>query len=252
MRRSDRQAQGPAASERVYGLEAALAVLRRRPEHVLKIAHTKGVRASLGPALRDAARRRIPYRELDDEELARIAGSVHHEGICLLVRARADSTLAELAALTQPKGLLLALDGVSNPHNVGAVLRSAAFFGAKGMLLAASDRELLTPAAIRVAEGGAEHVAIAHIAELAPALREARALGLSVIGADGHARASLAALRWPERALLVLGSEERGLSPAVQQCCERRVQITGSGALESLNVSVAAGVFLASYAAAHS
>jgi TrmH RNA methyltransferase len=251
MRRTDRQARRPAATERVYGLEAVLAVLRRQPERVLKIAHTKSVRASLGPLLREAARRRIAYRELDDEELARIAGSVHHEGICLLVRTREDASLTELAALTQPKGLLLALDGVSNPHNVGAVLRSAAFFGTKGLLLAARDRELLTPAAIRVAEGGAEHVAIARVAELAPALRALNALGLTVIGADGHARASLAGLRWPERTLLVLGSEDSGLSPAVQKCCERRVQITGSGALESLNVSVAAGVFLASYAATH-
>lgn len=248
VRQTGRQERRSTPTERVYGLAAALAVLRNRPEQVVNIAYSAGARRVLGPFLREAARRHLAYRELGDEELGRMAGSLHHEGICLLVRKRAACTLIELARRTEPGGLLLALDNVSNPHNLGAVLRSAAFFGVKGLLLADENRSLITPSATRVAEGGAEHVAVSQIAALAPALRELRELGLHVVGADGHAPIALPALRWPTRAVLVLGSEDIGLSPAVKQSCDQLVQIAGSGALESLNVSVAAGILLASYA----
>jgi TrmH RNA methyltransferase len=238
-----------AATERVYGLAAALAVLRNRPEQVVNIAHTANVRRALGSALSDAARRKIAYREVGDEELARMAGSVHHEGVCLLVRERALVSLAELARRAEPSGLLVALDRVTNPHNVGAVLRSAAFFGVPGMLLADTERPLLTAAATRVAEGGAEHVGVAHVAALVSALGELRSSGFVVVGADASAEVTLPALRWPTRVVLVLGSEDQGMSAAVKQTCDQLVRIDGGGAMESLNVSVAAGVLLASYQA---
>jgi TrmH RNA methyltransferase len=246
--RTGRRGQRSTPTERVYGLSAALAVLRNRPEQVVNIAHSAALRRELGPVLREAARRRTAYRELSDEELGRIAGSLHHEGICVLVHKREPRPLAELAHRTEPSGLLLALDRVSNPHNIGAMLRSAAFFGAKGLVLADESRSLLTPAAVRVAEGGAEHVPFAQVATLAPALEELRRLGLAIVGADARAPLSLAALRWPARVVLVLGSEDEGLSLVVRKACDQLVHIAGSSAMESLNVSVAAGVLLASYA----
>ncbi len=255
MARRDREHEprAQAKAERVYGLAAALSVMRVRSQAVLSIAHTAAVRGELGPMLRQAARRRIAYREVGEQELSRMAGALHHEGVCLLVRPRARATLAELDRQSQPRGLLLALDGVSNPHNVGAVLRSAAFFGAAGMLLAAADgdRSPLTPAAVRVAEGGAEQVKLAWVDGLAAGLQSLRGSGLAVIGSDARAGTPLHALRWPERCVLVLGSEDRGLTPAVRKACSALVHIEGSGALDSLNVSVAAGVLLASYTAAH-
>jgi TrmH RNA methyltransferase len=180
-----------------------------------------------------------------------MAATVHHEGVCLLVKRRAAASLDDLARSTEPYGLLVALDRVGNPHNVGAVLRTAAFFGVRGLLLADEKHSALTPAAVRVAEGGAEHVAVAHGAELAVALHALRANGLGIIGADGRAQTPLPELRWPQRAVLVLGHEDEGLSPTVKKSCDTLVRIGGSGALESLNVSVAAGVLIASYAAAH-
>lgn len=236
----------------VYGLAAALAVMARRPQDVVRIAHAKVARKPLAPALREAARRRIAYREVGDDELARIAGAVHHEGVCLLVREQPAPSLEQLAARTPPTGFLVALDRVANPHNIGAILRSAAFFGASGLLIAgpASKRAGLPPAAVRVAEGGAEHVPAVRVAELAPALRQLAQSGIAIVGADLRAPQALAELRWPRRALLVLGSEELGLSPAVRAACATVVHIAGKGAVESLNVSVAAGVLMASFAAA--
>jgi TrmH RNA methyltransferase len=237
---------------RVYGLSAALAVLAQRPEQVKNIAHTSAVRAQIGEALREAARRRIAYREVSDAELGRMAGSLHHEGICLLVKEQPLASLAELARRTEPRGLLLALDGVSNPHNVGAILRSAAFFGARGMIIAGlgGRRGGLPGAAVRIAAGAAEHVPIARVDDLAAALVELSAAGLTVVGADTHASAPLSELRWPESCVLVMGSEDVGLAKPVRARCDTLVRIAGSGAVESLNVSVAAGVVLASFAGA--
>jgi len=234
--------------ERVYGLAAAFAVFAARPEQVLRIAYSERTRQSLAGMLREAARRRIGYRELSDEELVKMAGAVHHEGVCVLARPRAVLSLDELAARAAPRGLIAALDGVDNPHNVGAVLRSAAFFGLSGLLIADPKRRVLTSASRRIAEGGAEHVPQLCCSELAPALRDLRGRGLRVIGSDSGRGVSLSQLRWPARCVLVLGAEDRGLSPAVRAACDEIVRINGSDAVESLNVSVAAGVLFASYA----
>jgi TrmH RNA methyltransferase len=242
-------------TQKVYGLSAVLAVMAQRPEQVLSIAHTRATRHALANALREAARRRIAYREVDDEELARIAGSLHHEGVCLLAVEPRVPELDALARRTDPAGIIVALDGVQNPHNAGAVLRSAAFFGAAGLVLAGqrgARAEGLPPAALRVAEGGAEHVGVLRVPELMPALRTLKQSGLRIVGADAHAKHSLAELHWPARAVLVLGSEAEGLRKEVLALCDVTARIVGRGAIESLNVSVAAGVMLASYAASPS
>jgi len=248
MSRSGRSARSQV--ERVHGLSAALAVLARRPQDVLRIAHTVAARKPLAAALREAARRRIAYEELSDEALAELAGAAHHEGVCVLVRPRALPTLETLSRRATPAGLVLALDGVDNPHNVGAVLRSVAFFGAAGILVADATRKSLPPAAVRIAEGGAEHAPVVHVPALAPALHALRELGLTIVGTDSHGGVPLHALRWPERAVLVLGAERAGMTPEVRAVCEAVTCIEGVGAIESLNVAVAAGVLLASHAAA--
>jgi RNA methyltransferase, TrmH family len=235
---------------RVYGISAALAVLAHRPEQVRNIAYTPSARAHIGEALREAARRRIAYREVSEQELSRMAGSVHHEGVCLLAAELPLPTIDELARRSESSGLLLALDNVGNPHNVGAILRSAAFFGAQGLIVSGlPGRGPLPAAAVRIAAGGAEHVPLARATDLAVALAELAKRGHHIVGADTHAKTPLYDLRWPARAVVVLGSEDVGLSKPVRARCQSLVQIGGSGSVESLNVSVAAGVVLASFAA---
>jgi TrmH RNA methyltransferase len=234
----------------VYGLSAALAVMARRPSDIVNIAYAQSARKALAPALREAARRRVPYNEFGDDELAQMAGATHHEGVCLLVRARPAPGLDDMVRAATPQGLLLALDGVDNPHNVGAVLRSAAFFGASGMIVADAARKALPASAVRIAEGGAEYVRVWHVPELAPVLRTLRDHAFSIVGADNRAGVLLDALQWPARAVLVLGAERVGLTPAVRGACHVVTRIEGTGALDSLNVAVAAGVLLASHARA--
>jgi TrmH RNA methyltransferase len=235
------------AVERIYGLSAALAVLEVRPEDVLRLAYSPRARAALANALRAAAKRRIAYRELSDEELKAMAGAVHHEGVCVLARPREEPTPDELAARTQPRGLIAALDGVDNPHNIGAVLRSAAFFGVAGLLVADPQRSALPSSARRIAEGGAEHVPYVHLPELAPALRALQQRGHQIIGTDSENGTPLPDFRWPPRCVLVLGAEDEGLSPAVRARCTTVIRIPGTPAVQSLNVSAAAAVLFASY-----
>lgn len=241
------------ATERVYGLAAALAAFEERPDAVISIAHTEAVRRPLAQLLRAAARRRIAYREVDAEELGRMAQSVHHEGVCLLVAARPAPKLTDLLKSLRDGGLLLALDGVENPHNIGAILRSAAYFGAQGLIYTSADAEagLLPAAARRVAEGGAEYVPVLRVPQLSAALREARSAQIAVIGCDAHTDHSLGNFEWPERALLVLGHEQRGLAKDTRAACKHLLRIAGTQQVDSLNVSVAAGIFLASFAQAY-
>jgi TrmH RNA methyltransferase len=234
--------------ERIYGLSAALAAFAHRPEDIVSIAHTQDVRRALAEVLRAAARRRIAYREVDDETLSELAQSVHHEGVCLLARPPAPLDDAGLSALADDDGLLLALDGVENPHNVGAILRSAAYFGVRALVLVDASGSKVTAASRRVAEGGAEAVQVARVTDLAVALRTLRDEGFSVFGADARATVQLTGVRWPARSVLVLGHEQHGLTPAVRKACTTLVSIAGTGAVESLNVSVAAGIFMASFA----
>ncbi len=241
-------------AERIFGLAAAKAAFAARPDAVVNIAYSSAQRYALADMLRSAARRRIAYREVETEELTRMAQSVHHEGVCLLVNPRPLPKPAEVLDRVRDGGLLLALDSVENPHNIGAILRSAAYFGVCGLFYSTGEDEASLPtAAKRVAEGGAEYVPVVHVRQLSRVLREAARAEIAVIGCDSRGEEGLDQFDWPERALLVLGHEQRGLSPEIRKLCHTALRIDGPGSdhIESLNVSVAAGIFIASYAYTH-
>jgi TrmH RNA methyltransferase len=231
-------------TERVFGVAAARAVLLLRPADVLSLAHTPEARRDVAELLRAAAQARIAYREVARDELERMAGSLHHEGVCLRVRKKPEASLDGLVKSLARGGLLLVLDGVENPHNIGALLRSAAYFGARGMIVRGAGARL-SAASVRVAEGGAEQLPVCFVGELDAAIAALSHAGVKIVAADAHAGASLDSFRWPERCALVLGAEREGLSRAVLAEKPTRVNIPGSGKVESLNVSVAAGVLLA-------
>jgi TrmH RNA methyltransferase len=231
--------------DRVAGVAAARAALAVRPDDVLHIAYAPEARRELAELLREAARRRIAYRELPSAELAKVAGTLHHEGVCLQVRARPPLRLAQIADTLSDGGFVLALDGVRNPHNIGALLRSAAYFGGRALLVAGGEERGLSAGAVRVAEGGAEYVPVCFVPELCDALERLREAGAQIVGADAHRGEPLESARLADKSVLVLGSERSGLSPAVRRHCATLVRIAGTGRVESLNVSVAAGILMA-------
>lgn len=241
-----------AAHDKIYGRKAALATLRVRMDDVARIAHGPRDRRELGPILREAAARRIPYAELEDEALAKLAESVHHEGIVVIARPRPVLDAHELFTkmASARRFALVALDGVTNPHNVGAILRSAAFLGIDAVVVRGErGKAPLTPAAVRIAEGAAEHVPVAPVPDLDAFLAALRREGYAALAADARGELDAMTMRWPTRGVLVLGSEANGISPEVAREIEAGVAIRGTGAIESLNVSVAAGVLLAAWTA---
>ena len=232
--------------ETIQGLHAGLAVFAKRPDDVLRVAFSRAVRSEVSAMARWAAGRGIPCNETSEGELDRIAESSHHEGLCVLARPRRWLSTGELAdLLAAARGTCLALDRVRNPYNVGAILRSAAFFGVDALLLGApAPHPGLAPTAVRVAEGGVEHLALARTTDLADTLTRLRQRGVHVVGADGSAKTDALDARFDRPAALVLGNEREGLTDRVRAQCDTLVAIRGSGAVESLNVAVAAGVLI--------
>jgi TrmH RNA methyltransferase len=255
MSRFDRSApRGPRSSppapdgtEVLYGLRSGLAVFERRRQDIQRIGFDASLRPELPELLRWAASAGVPCREERERELAARAESNQHEGLVLDVLPRRWLRARELASLlAKSPGVVLALDRVRNPQNIGAVLRRAAFYGVKAVILGApAPHPGLPPFALRVAEGGAEHLAFCRTTDLADTLARLRSEGIPVIGADAHARGGLEALEGHPASVLVLGHEREGLGARIQAQCSALVSIQGSGALDSLNVAVAAGVLLA-------
>lgn len=244
----------PPLTEVIFGLRAALAVFSRRPGDIARIGHSRDAHRDISTLLRWAVARRVPVDELPGAKLEHIAQSAQHEGICLATRPRewlSPNDLADLLART--RGAAIALDRVRNPYNTGAILRSAAFFGLDAALVGApAPHPGLAPNAVRVAEGGAEHLALARTTDLADTLARLRARRIRVVGADGHAKAKAAGFDFATPVILVMGNEREGLTERVRAECDAVIAIDGNGAIESLNVAVAAGVLMAEMLRAHS
>lgn len=228
----------------IFGLRAALAVGEHRPDAIRRVFHDRKRRRAVSDLLSVTASRRRPYREVEDDELRRIAGSNHHEGVVVVCDPMPVRSPSAIIDLLPPDAVVLALDGVNNPHNQGAIVRSAAWFGASAVLLG-GHRGPLNQAAIRVAQGGAEVVPVAGADDLAPALRHLIDRGYAIVGADQRAKQGLFQRPLPRPVCVVMGNEAHGLSRAVRSLCTATVAIPGTGAVESLNVSVSAGILLA-------
>jgi TrmH RNA methyltransferase len=238
------------APEIIQGLRAGLAVIERRPGDVVRVAFARALRAEVAGSVRAKLSSGVPCAEVDERELDRLAESKHHEGLCVVARPRRWASAKDLGdQLVRSRGRALALDRVRNPYNVGAILRSAAFFGLDGVILGApAPHSGLHATAVRVAEGGAEEVALARTTDLADTLARLRARGVRVVGADGHAPTDALCYRYEPPTVLVLGNEREGLADRVRGQCDALVAVRGKGRVESLNVGVAAGVLVAQLA----
>ncbi len=225
--------------DRICGANAVAAVFACRPQSVLRLFYLPEQRFRAGPYCAQLAKQRRPYREVPAEELSRIAGTPHHGGLVAIAEVRPLMALPDSLAIVG--ALLPVLDGIGNPHNFGAIARSAAFFGARAMLLGGMGRAGLSDAAYRVSEGGLEYLSLYRGDPLPTVLRglAGRALTVVAVAAGGVAPAAVPRDR---PIALVLGNEEAGPAPDTIAACEIRVTLPGSGFVESLNVSAAAAV----------
>ncbi|MBX3692303.1 TrmH family RNA methyltransferase [Dokdonella sp.] len=235
---------------RLYGLNACLAAFARRAHDLRKVYLVESRIPALKSVLAWCVQHRLGYRVVETGDLDRLTGSRHHEGVCFDLRRPAPLALTDLLA-TQPAApaasLLLWLDGVGNPHNLGALLRSAAHFGIGGVIVPRASSLDLSGAAARVAEGGAEAVALARVDDEAQALAALRAAGYAIAASVPRDGSDVFIADLPPRLVLVFGAEGEGMSTALIAAADLRLTIPGSGAVESLNIAASAAVFLAEY-----
>ncbi len=230
-------------TDTICGANAVAALFRHRPDAALRLYYTEAARAVAGPFCAELARRRAPYRLLPPDEMAKASGTAHHGGIAVVARARVVPIL-EVADVPREK-LLLVLDGVGNPHNLGAIARSAAFFGVRTLVLNhVPGAALPSDAAYRTAEGALEELALYRTRDLPALLRALGPLYRTVAATLRPGAMALGELPRDRPVALVLGSEEHGVSATVLAACRREVRIAGSGLVQSLNVAQAAAVLL--------
>ena len=233
---------------RIFGINACRAAYERRPESIRKAYLVEALVPRFRDALASLAQRRVGYRIVGEDDLAKLTQSQHHEGVCFEVLRREPEPLARFLARDRARGapsLLVWLDGVGNPHNLGAVLRIAAHFGADAVLVGAGLG--LTGAAARVAEGAADIVPLVAAGEPRAALDALRRARYEVAATVVRGGSDLYAEALPRRVALVFGAEGSGVSQAVAQAVPLKLAIPGTGAVESLNVASAVAVVAAEH-----
>ncbi len=237
------------AEIRLYGLHAVQAAFARRPEALRKLYLAEARIPQLQPLLKWCVAHRIGYRVVADEDLRKLAASSHHEGVVADVLREEPAPLTTwLRELPDGPACALWLDGVGNPHNLGAILRSAAHFGAAAVLLPKPSTLALSGAAARVAEGGADALPFVRMGREDNALAQLRGAGFVLAATVVRGGADLFATALPRRLVYVLGAEGEGMDAGLAAACDLRLSIPGTGAVESLNVASATAVFLAAWA----
>ncbi len=230
-------------------------VAGRRPVEEAFVARREAVRLLVVPQRRMALEKlvlhatslRIPVVEVEGGTLTAIAGFDGHQGIALVVAPRRFASPEEILALAVERGeppLVLVLDSLEDPQNVGTLLRSAEATGVHGAIFPTHRQAPLSPAAVKASAGATEHLRLAPVDDLPGALADLHVRGLRIVGADGDASltAREADLRGP--IAIVVGSEGRGLGPAVRRRCDLLVRIPMHGRIESLNAAVAGSILL--------
>lgn len=202
-----------------------------RLEKILALAEERGVK--------------VIRRERDD--LTRMCGSSHHQGMALRVAPFVYSDLDDLiaaASQTESPGFLLMLDGIQDPHNLGALIRSAACAGANGVIIPKDRACGITPAAEKSSAGAVETIPVAQVTNVAKALEQLKLSGYWIYGLTGEAATSLHTVNFSGNIVLVIGSEGEGIRPLVAKQCDVLLSIPQYGGVGSLNASVAGGIAL--------
>jgi 23S rRNA (guanosine2251-2'-O)-methyltransferase len=178
------------------------------------------------------------------DELERLCGSPEHQGVVAEVDPYPYADPSSLFEADDGQGLVVALDQVQDPHNLGAVCRAAEVAGAGGVVILERRAASVTPAACKASAGAVEHLSVARVRNLADWLADAKESGAWIYGAAADAPKRYSDLDWVGRAVLVLGSEGKGIRSRVASRCDELVSIPTKGQVGSLNVSVAAAVIL--------
>lgn len=224
-----------------YGVQACLAIFERRRHDIARVF----VAPELEDAFREVSRwcrqQRIPFKVGDYAELSKVAGTEHHEGACIEAKPRECVSLESVLKKSRDfsNRIVLVLEGVDNPHNIGAILRTACFFGATSVVIASDRVATLSGATCRVAEGAAEIVPVVISPDVTGIIKTLRAEGFQIVATTPHEAQSVYGKRWPKHVAILFGSEGTGLTKDLIEAADERVVVPRIGALESLNVGAA-------------
>ena len=226
----------------IYGINPVMEALRAGRVTRLRVADRSDAR--LRALLSDAGRHHVEVSHVDAATLDRLSRNGVHQGIVADVEVPRIETLDELVASASGPALLVVLDGVEDPHNVGAIVRTVDAAGAHGVVRQTRRAAALDGAAAKASAGAVSHVPIVDVVNISRALTQLKELGVWTIGLAGDATQSYESVDWTQASAVVLGAEGAGLRRLVRETCDVVVSIPLAGHVESLNVSVAAGVVL--------
>ncbi len=230
---------------RIYGINPVLEALRaKRVTAVWISARAEAGRDRLGEIVRLADAAKVPMRRVNADDLARVARADTHQGVVADVADHTSVSVEDLIATANGPPLLVVLDQVEDPHNVGAILRTVDAAGAHGVVRQSRHAARLDGAAARVSAGALWHVHIAEVVNIARALEQLKSAGVWTVGFAGGAVKTYDEVDFTLPTAIVLGAEGTGLRRLVRERCDWLVSIPLSGHVESLNVSVAAGIAL--------
>lgn len=237
----------------IFGLHAAHSALENHPERIKEVVILKGRQDNRMNKLLDAVTEQgLKYRLASKDEFERILvkqdlKSVRHQGVLLFTTAAPVLKENDLDALLDgldEAPLLLVLDGVTDPHNIGACLRTCDAAGAHGVIVPKDKSATLTPTAVKIASGASDTVPFFAVTNLARTLEQLKERGIWIYGTAGEASSNIYQTKLQGPIAIVMGAEGKGLRRLTRDICDELIHIPMAGDVSSLNVSVAAGVCL--------
>jgi len=229
----------------ICGINPVIEALNAGARHFERLLVAKGVRnRRVGEAIRRASALGIPLRFETRETLDRMAGEVSHQGLIAIVSAKETQSLETILGTARAPNLFLVLDGVEDPRNLGAILRTAEAAGVDGVLLPERHSAGLSETVAKASAGGLEHVKVARIGNVVQALEALKSRGVWVVGFDAGGTERWDRVDYRGPVALVLGGEGRGIRRLVREHCDHLASLPLFGHVGSLNVSVAAGIAL--------
>jgi 23S rRNA (guanosine2251-2'-O)-methyltransferase len=262
MKREDRRGDRPekrfdrrqSAQDAVAGKNSVVEALRAKvPAKELVVAIKIEIDEKISEAIRLAKNSDLPIKELPRRALDDLTGSANHQGIALVIKPFNYTEFDKLISNAKKPMMLIGLDGITDPHNLGAVVRSAAAFGADGVVIPERRNASMTGSAWKASAGAAARMPISQVTNLVRTIEDAKKAGCFVIGLDAEGDATLAKMNLAtESIFIIVGSEGKGLSRLVRDKCDLVVSIPMQSTVESLNASVATAIVMYQVAAERS
>jgi 23S rRNA (guanosine2251-2'-O)-methyltransferase len=262
MKREDRRPDRPekrfdrrqSAQDAVAGKNSVVEALRAKvPAKELVVAIKVEIDEKISEAIRLAKNSDLPIKELPRRALDDLTGSANHQGIALVIKPFNYTEFEKLISNAKKPMMLIGLDGITDPHNLGAVVRSAAAFGADGVVIPERRNASMTGSAWKASAGAAARMPISQVTNLVRSIEDAKKAGCFVIGLDAEGDATLAKMNLAtESIFIIVGSEGKGLSRLVRDKCDLVVSIPMQSSVESLNASVATAIVMYQVAAERS